>query len=196
MNIPSGLILVMGLAVILSATAFVYRPQPTNTYGTTARFLPNKTITPGGTNLAITDGNIDETICSKNWRTGSVRDSQSTKTQKNSLYAAYGIQRPKNNVGQNQTCELDHLISLELGGSDELKNIWPECGPSGASLNERYFKKKDKVENYLHKLVCDHEMTLTHAQHQIATDWYAVYLYLQGNKDALFVSDEDQDDTE
>ena len=49
----------------------------------------------------------------------------------------------------NQVCELDHLVPLELGGADTLDNIWPQCGPNGVGLHERYFKLKDMVENYL-----------------------------------------------
>jgi hypothetical protein len=70
-----------------------------------------------------------------------------------------------------QTCELDHLISLELGGADTLDNIWPQCGPPGRVLRERFFKQKDIVENYLAKQVRDGVMDLNQAQQGIATDW-------------------------
>ncbi len=159
--------------------------------------LPIAKLTPGATNPAITDGNVDTTICSATFRTGSVRDSQSSAAQKNTTYKLYGITKPANNTGANQTCELDHLISIELGGSDALTNIWPQCGPAGVPLKQRYFKEKDLVENYLHKLVCAHEMTLLHAQHQIATDWYTVYLSMQGgphNFGGTALDDSDPDD--
>jgi hypothetical protein len=38
-------------------------------------------------------------------------------------YALYSIPRPPENVGANQKCELDHWVSLELGGADDLSNI-------------------------------------------------------------------------
>jgi len=41
-----------------------------------------------------------------------------------------------------QTCELDHVVTLELGGADTLDNIWP-CGPTCAPLPQRFFKEKD-----------------------------------------------------
>lgn len=64
--------------------------------------------------------------------------------------------------------EEDHLISLELGGSPtDPKNLWPEPHPS---TNE-----KDKVENYLHKQVCDGAITLAQAQNEITKNWYDVY---------------------
>ena len=63
--------------------------------------------------------------------------------------------------------ELDHLISLELGGDplDSL-NLWPEpwANPDGAH-------QKDAVENALHRLVCAGKLSLTDAQHRIATNW-------------------------
>jgi hypothetical protein len=63
------------------------------------------------------------------------------------------------------------LISLEIGGADTLDNIWPQCGPDGAQLNERYFKIKDSVENYLAAEVKAGDISLTCAQQGIATNW-------------------------
>ncbi len=66
--------------------------------------------------------------------------------------------------------ELDHLISLELGGSNSLKNLWPE--PYGILWNARV---KDALENRLHREVCEGRLSLTDAQKQIATNWIAAY---------------------
>ena len=73
--------------------------------------------------------------------------------------------------GKTRPASFDHLISLELGGADTLDNIWPECGPDGVTLNARYFKIKDIVENYLAAQVRDGSMTLEAAQRGIAADW-------------------------
>jgi hypothetical protein len=43
--------------------------------------------------------------------------------------------------------------------------------PIGVALDERYFKRKDAVENYLAKQVRDGKMNLSDAQQGIATDW-------------------------
>ncbi len=67
--------------------------------------------------------------------------------------------------------ELDHFIPLELGGSpDSVLNLFPEpyANPMGA-------REKDKVENYLHKQVCDGAITLQTAQQEIQTNWVEVY---------------------
>lgn len=67
--------------------------------------------------------------------------------------------------------EEDHLISLELGGAPSApQNLWPEPynAPEGARI-------KDRVENRLHTLVCDHSISLATAQHAIATNWWTAY---------------------
>jgi hypothetical protein len=55
--------------------------------------------------------------------------------------------------------------------ASSLDNIWPQCGPPGVPLAQRYFKQKDIVENYLAWRVRHGEMNLGQAQRGIATDW-------------------------
>jgi hypothetical protein len=86
-------------------------------------------------------------------------------------YAWYALVTPQANTGESQACELDHLVPLELGGADGMGNIWPECGPAAAMLDDRYFKIKDRVENYLADEVKAGHMSLSAAQHGIAEDW-------------------------
>ena len=69
-----------------------------------------------------------------------------------------------------QVCELDHLVPLELGGADGLGNIWPECGPDSSVLKNRYFKVKDRVENYLADEVKAGRIPVDVAQKGIASD--------------------------
>jgi hypothetical protein len=53
-------------------------------------------------------------------------------------------------------CEIDHLIPLELGGSNDVKNLWPQPqDPRPGSF------EKDSLENDLHHRVCNGEMSLT-----------------------------------
>ncbi len=87
--------------------------------------------------------------------------------EKRQVYAEYGIQYPQ----PQGSYEVDHFISLELGGSNDLTNLWPE--PSDPKPG---FHEKDAVENYLHVQVCNGQITLQVAQQEISTDWYAVYL--------------------
>ena len=129
--------------------------------------VPDPKCTPGAVNPTLTL----KVLLASGFKTGCVRDQATSAKEKASTYDAYGANHPENNTGQNQVCELDHLVSLELGGADTLDNIWPQCGPNRAVLKNRYFKRKDTVENYLAWLVKNDRMDLDEAQHGIAKDW-------------------------
>jgi hypothetical protein len=68
-------------------------------------------------------------------------------------------------------CEIDHLISRELGGADDIKNLWPQ--PYGTSPWNAVLK--DRVENRLHKEVCAKTISLSKARREIKTDWRVPY---------------------
>jgi hypothetical protein len=121
--------------------------------------LPDPKCTPGAINPTLTD------VVLKNpaFRTGCVRNDVTSENEKRSTYKWYRTKRPRNNVHLTQTCELDHLIPLYLGGADTLDNIRPQCGPKGVHLDDRYFKEKDKVEYYLGRQVREGKMDLATA---------------------------------
>jgi hypothetical protein len=133
--------------------------------------LPDAACTPGAINPTVTL----KVLKSKTFTTGCERDVASSVAQKQTTYGAYHIQKPGQNSGQNQVCELDHLVSLELGGADTVDNIWPQCGPDAATLKNRYFKIKDGVENYLATKVKAGSISLKDAQQGISKDW-TVYI--------------------
>lgn len=85
---------------------------------------------------------------------------------KNQVYRQYGIlqRAPKE-------YEIDHLISLELGGSNSIRNLWPQSYVT-MPLNARV---KDALEHRLHALVCAGTLTLPDAQRAIATHWTTAY---------------------
>lgn len=86
-------------------------------------------------------------------------------SEKNQVYAEYGI--TSHYSGE---FEIDHLVSLEIGGSNDISNLWPEAASPTPGFHE-----KDKLENYLHDQVCSGAMSLKEAQTEIATNWLAVY---------------------
>lgn len=116
---------------------------------------PDHGCTPGAINPAVTQATIGQTICVSGW-TKTVRPSTSmTGPLKRRLAVAYAIP---------PTGELDHLVSLELGGApDDPRNLWVE--PGGIP------NPKDRVENWLKRQVCAGRMTLAEAQAGIADDW-------------------------
>jgi hypothetical protein len=120
---------------------------------------PDPALTPG----AVLESATPEVVCVRGY-TRAVRDVKST--ERVQVYAEYGISDISNGV------ELDHYIPLELGGSNDLANLWPEPYTFPGA------HEKDRVENYLHSQVCGGAMTLADAQQAIASDWYAIYLTL------------------
>lgn len=141
--------------------------------------IPDSSCTPGAVNPSLTIAVLSRPT----FKTKCVRDraDNSSPTDKEKAYGWYQLKHPANNTGGTQTCELDHLVSLEIGGADTRENIWPQCGPKRVTLMKRYFKRKDEVEDFLaipfragkSEIVLDKNtrMTLAEVQRQIATDW-------------------------
>lgn len=129
--------------------------------------IPDRRCTPGGIDRSVTVNVLRDS----KWRTRCIRNCETSEQEKHVAYSWYGIQKPRGNSGDNQVCELDHLVPLELGGADGMGNIWPECGPNATVLENRYFKVKDRVENYLADEVRAGRVPLATAQRGIATDW-------------------------
>ena len=119
--------------------------------------LPDPSCTPGAIDPAVTQADIQSTICRSGY-TKTVRPpaSETDKFKFDVAYPAYGDP-------DSEKTELDHLVSLELGGANDAANLWPESPPPP--------NPKDKVENALHAAVCDGRVTLAAAQEAIATDW-------------------------
>jgi hypothetical protein len=67
--------------------------------------------------------------------------------------------------------ELDYLITPELGGSPEARNLWPQRYGSG--IWNAYVK--DQLEDLLPRMVCEGEVPLQTAQQDIAANWIAAY---------------------
>ena len=89
-------------------------------------------------------------------------------SEKKAVYKEYNV--TNNRSVCSQGLEVDHLISLELGGSNDIKNLWPQsyCGQWNAH-------DKDKLENELHRQVCAGKITVIDAQQCISTNWIICY---------------------
>lgn len=119
--------------------------------------MPDPKLTPGV--VLTTD---KDKICEKGY-SQTVR--HVTQSEKDRVYSSYGIRSHK--PGE---YEVDHLISLELGGSNDQKNLWPQ--PYSGNWNAH---QKDALENKLHQMVCEGLITIEEAQKEISTNWVAAY---------------------
>jgi hypothetical protein len=71
--------------------------------------------------------------------------------------------------------EIDHIVALELGGSNDIANLFPE----GANAHPGY-GAKDRLENALADMVCRGAIRLRTAQIRIAANWQRLYTQVFG----------------
>jgi hypothetical protein len=118
--------------------------------------LPDRSCTPGAIDPAVTQANIQSTICRPGY-TDSVRppEPQTEAFKWDIAEPAYGQ--------YHLSGELDHLVPLELGGANDASNLWVEAGPIP--------NPKDAVEYALNRAVCNGQLTLRAAQRAIARNW-------------------------
>lgn len=149
-------------ALIILATLFMIAPAAAGDLT-----LPDRDLTPGvATELTVKE------ICGKKW--GKDRRAVTT-AMKRHVFAAYGLSGNTDKActpdAHKRRCEIDHLISRELGGADDEKNLWPQ--PYGSKPWNAV--RKDRVENRLHVEVCAGTITLEQAQKEIADDYRVPY---------------------
>jgi hypothetical protein len=118
---------------------------------------PNRELTPG-----VTRPISRTAVCSTRW---GLDRRHVTEAMRKQVFTNYGIP-----YSQHRSYELDHDVPRELGGSDDVRNLWPQ--PLAGKFNAH---EKDRLENALHKLVCAGEMSLEFAQQAIVSDWIAAY---------------------
>jgi hypothetical protein len=121
---------------------------------------PNHKLTPGDVDSELTKAKL----CDPKFHTGTVRNVP--QSEKVAACKSYGIMEGCPGKGY----ELDHLISIELGGSNDIKNLWPQPADAPGVIG---FHTKDVVENRSHAAVCAGKLTLKEAQDGISADWYA-----------------------
>jgi hypothetical protein len=128
---------------------------PPSTKAGAAYLYPNPSLTPGA--VLTTDAT---TICTPGYAS-SVRN-VSTVTKKQ-VYAEYGASYPQSTGAY----EVDHFIPLEIGGSNDIKNLWLE--PATPTPG---FHQKDQFENFEHDQLCNGAISAAEAQSRMVSDWY------------------------
>jgi hypothetical protein len=137
------------LILLSSVSTLGQQPKP---------LLPDPKLTPGD----VFDVTIQD-ICVPGY---SKKVRAVPRALRKQAYAKYGITSA--NEGDYQ---MDHLVPLSLGGSNSIRNLWPQSyhtTPWNAHV-------KDVLEVRLHNLVCNGKVDLQTAQHEIATDWIKAY---------------------
>jgi hypothetical protein len=147
----------LAAATILSVAAF-------------AAEVPDDGATPGATNPAVTQSNIEQTICRRGW-TSTIRPPERytyrlKRTQLHRPSSPYFVAD-----AYLRDFEEDHRVPLGLGGAPrDRRNLWPE--PRHGQWTS---KKKDQLEDAIHELVCRHKMTLEQGQAVFLGDWREAY---------------------
>ena len=135
--------------------------------------LPDLTKTPGTVRPRLTKAKI----CTIKWGADA---RHVTAAMKAHVFAAYGFTGNSDPkcipASATRRCEIDHLISRELGGADVEENLWPE--PFGTQPWNA--ARKDRLENRLHKEVCAGHLSLKHARTMIVQDWRTAYVHYFG----------------
>jgi hypothetical protein len=128
--------------------------------------LPVKACTPGSVRDDITQDNIGQTICNKDWSTDTIRPPKpETDRLKTIVMRAYGVSE-----SQRARTELDHAVPLWLGGSNDVTNFQAQVSDI-PNARPPFRNTKDDTETRLHTAVCTHQVTLAAAQWAIAVDW-------------------------
>jgi hypothetical protein len=128
--------MVWGFAFLLVLAQSLFAQQPTP-------ILPDPNLTPGDS-FDVTAEDLCVVGYSKKVRNVPAE-------MKREVYQEYGI-----TAHEPGDYEVDHLISLELGGSNSIKNLWPQShrtSPWNAQV-------KDRLEGKLHQLVCSGQLDL------------------------------------
>lgn len=129
-----------------------------------AAILPPRE-TPGAIDPAITQANIDTTICRPGYARSARPPYAITGPLKRRLMQS---QHPAEPMGD---YELDHLIPISLGGAPlEMGDLWLQPRRGRANAGD-----KNVLAYVLWHLVCEHQVSLETAQREISRDWTKAY---------------------
>jgi hypothetical protein len=131
--------------------------------GCTLGALPDPRCSPGAYYNKLTK----KVICGPGFKTSLIR--HVTDGEKHQVEQEYGL-TPKS---YGNTLEIDHIVSLELGGSNDIANLYPE--EATFTNGSPGYHVKDTLENKLHDMVCSGQISLSAARRGIAGDWETLY---------------------
>lgn len=160
-SFPSAWVAAAAVAAVAIGAASLLPPRGTGSRPAAAALeagaLPVASLTPGATIEIDVRDVCDETP----------RPPQEIGTAvRMAVLRAYGME----SVPADQY-ELDYLITPQLGGAPDARNLWPQ------RYEARVWNAgvKDQLEDLLPRLVCDGRVDLRTAQREIAVDWVSAY---------------------
>ncbi len=119
--------------------------------------------------LAMTEPEQHATLCGHSTQAGRCH-LDAAKRKK--LFLAYSLKWPPQ--GDYKDAEIDHHIEESLGGSQSIRNLWPQRAlPTPA----RY--EKDRLESWLHLQFCKGTISLPAAHAILIGDWKKFYLQMK-----------------
>ena len=147
--------------VIFAAAAAIYRSRMQNSSAIIAQgpLEPIRKLTPGATRQV----NLRD-VCGAAVDDGAAR--MIPVSLQRQVFQEYGM-----DGAPSKDYEVDFLITPELGGSNDIHNLWPE--PYYSTVWNAHVK--DELEDRLHEMVCHGELDLTTAQTDISSDWILAY---------------------
>jgi len=155
-------IIVMLLLLIGGYLYWNYRKNNPSTTDPTPKIKITSTIYP---NSILTPGNVliynEYFLCVPGTPGKLDKVSEETKVL---VFESYHISYPTK-----KDYQLDKYIPMELGGSNDIRNLWPQ------GVKNPGYKEKDKVEQYLYQEMCAGKINITTAQEMIKKDWVEVY---------------------
>ena len=151
----------LALAIYLLTLSYGDRQGGWRTSITISRDLPDPALTPG---VAATGDKV--TICNRSTKT--VRNVP--QSEKNEVLRRYGLKDRHDGWCGEHGCEIDHCVSLEAGGDNAIENLWPE-----SYEGEWNAHKKDRLENKLHHMICNGEISVADAQAMSCARWVEAY---------------------
>lgn len=122
--------------------------------------LPDRNLTPGSVRPL---GHDMQQVCNAPYPRPPMPSSK-----RDQILTSYGLP-----PGHHPDYEIDHLVPLCLGGSDDPSNLWPQ--PRRSIEPKWNAEAKDRLEAAMCRLVCDGLLDISDAQEAIITNWIAAY---------------------
>jgi hypothetical protein len=157
-----GLLTFVAAMTLLVHSAAAAHPKKGATTPTTVPISVLTAHTPGATNPTLTQATVASTICKSHY-VNKIKSQISTKTS-TEVFAEYAIAKKKRS-----SYAIDHLVPLDLGGTNALTNLWPIPLKGTATP-----KRKAVVDAAVHKSMCAGFISLATAQGLFNMNWPSI----------------------